>query len=163
MFCVSFGSLKPQTPHLEEDLKEVLRSEAGIELMVEDETPTEKKRKQVVRRRFLLRMKLHFDTFSLRGLLTFVASGLDINGCVLSYFEGTAHVHCYTTCTLTTLHCSKVSFLQCCHVKNIIKYLQNVRGVLTCIHTYIIYSISQKYVYMCCQMINRIQNKFLFA
>ncbi len=28
-------------------------------------------------------------TFSLRGVLTFVASGLDINGCVLSYFEGT--------------------------------------------------------------------------
>ncbi len=27
--------------------------------------------------------------FSLRGVLTFVASGLDINGCVLSYFEGT--------------------------------------------------------------------------
>ncbi len=29
-------------------------------------------------------------TFSLRGVLTFVASGLDINGCVLSYFEGTS-------------------------------------------------------------------------
>ncbi len=25
--------------------------------------------------------------FSLRGVLTFVASGLDINGCVLSYFD----------------------------------------------------------------------------
>ncbi len=25
------------------------------------------------------------------GVLTFVASGLDINGCVLSYFEGTAN------------------------------------------------------------------------
>ncbi len=33
-------------------------------------------------------------TFSLRGVLTFVASGLDINGCVLSYFEGTANLHC---------------------------------------------------------------------
>ncbi len=32
-------------------------------------------------------------TFSLRGLLTFVASGLDINGCLLSYFEGTANLH----------------------------------------------------------------------
>ncbi len=32
-------------------------------------------------------------TFSLRGVLTFVASGLDINGCVLSYFEGTAYLH----------------------------------------------------------------------
>ncbi len=29
-------------------------------------------------------------TFSLRVVLTFVASGLDINGCVLSYFERTA-------------------------------------------------------------------------
>ncbi len=56
-------------------------------------------------------------TFSPRGLLTFVASGLVINGCVLSYFEGTANVHCYKSCTLTTLHCSKVSFLQCYHMK----------------------------------------------
>ncbi len=32
-------------------------------------------------------------TFSLRGVLTFMASGLDINGCVLSYFEGTANLH----------------------------------------------------------------------
>ncbi len=65
-------------------------------------------------------------TFSLRGVLTFVASGLDINGCVLSYFEGTANLHCYTSCTLTTLHCSKVSFLQCCHMKR--KYLQKCEG-----------------------------------
>ncbi len=28
--------------------------------------------------------------FSLRGVFTFVGSGLDINGCVWSYFEGTA-------------------------------------------------------------------------
>ncbi len=40
-------------------------------------------------------------------VLNFVASGLDINDCVLSYFEGTANVHCYTSCTLTTLHCSR--------------------------------------------------------
>ncbi len=33
---------------------------------------------------------------------------------VLSYFEGTEHLH---KCTLTTLHCSKVSFHQCCHMK----------------------------------------------
>ncbi len=51
------------------------------------------------------------------GILNFVASGLDINGCVLSYFEGTANFQFYTNCTLTTLHCSKVSFLQCCHMK----------------------------------------------
>ncbi len=51
------------------------------------------------------------------GVYSFVASGLDINGCVLSYFEGTVYLHCFTSCTLTTLHCSKVSFLQCCHMK----------------------------------------------
>ncbi len=52
-------------------------------------------------------------TFSLRGVLTFVASGLDINGCVLRgqlIFTVIQAVH-------TTLHCSKVSFLQCCHMK----------------------------------------------
>ena len=63
-------------------------------------------------------------TFSLRGVLTFVASRLDINGCWLSYFEGTAHSHCYTSCTLTTLHCIKLSFLQCCPTKIYNKYLQ---------------------------------------
>ncbi len=38
--------------------------------------------------------------FSLRGVLSFVASFLDINGCVLSYFEGTANLLRYTSCTL---------------------------------------------------------------
>ncbi len=56
-------------------------------------------------------------TFSLKGVLISVVRCLDTNGCVLSYFEGTEHLHCYTSCTLTTLHCSKVSFLQCCHMK----------------------------------------------
>ncbi len=56
-------------------------------------------------------------TFLLRSVLTFVARGLDINGCVLSYFEGTAYLHCYRSCTLTILYCSKVSFLQCCQMK----------------------------------------------
>ncbi len=32
-------------------------------------------------------------TFSRNGVLTFVARGLDINGCVLRYFEGTANLH----------------------------------------------------------------------
>ncbi|XP_066558672.1 myb-related protein B isoform X4 [Amia ocellicauda] len=43
-----YGSLQPMppTPNLEEDLKEVLRSEAGLELIVEDETPQEQRRKQ---------------------------------------------------------------------------------------------------------------------
>ncbi len=72
-------------------------------------------------------------TFSLMSVLTFVA-----NGCVLSCFEGTANVHCYTSCTLTTLHCSKVSFLQCRHMKRYNKYMQNVRVILTsvryCMH-----------------------------
>ncbi len=56
-------------------------------------------------------------TFSLKGVATFVASGLDIIGCVLSYFEGTGNLHCYSSCTLTTPHCSKVSFLQLSHEK----------------------------------------------
>ena len=60
-------------------------------------------------------------TLSLRGVLTFVASGLDINGCVLRYFEGTAHLHCYTSCILTALRCSQVSFLHCCHMKRFMK------------------------------------------
>ncbi len=51
------------------------------------------------------------------GLFHLGASGLDNNGCVLSYFEGTDNLHCYTSCTLTTLHCRKVSFLKCCHMK----------------------------------------------
>ncbi len=42
-------------------------------------------------------------TFSLRGVLTFVASGLDINGCVLSYFEGTANLHLHLF-TFTFMH-----------------------------------------------------------
>uniref|UniRef100_A0ABI7ZY67 MYB proto-oncogene like 2 n=1 Tax=Felis catus TaxID=9685 RepID=A0ABI7ZY67_FELCA len=48
-----YGPLKPlpQTPHLEEDLKEVLRSEAGIELIIEDEVrPEKQKRKTGLRR-----------------------------------------------------------------------------------------------------------------
>ncbi|XP_027746630.1 myb-related protein B [Empidonax traillii] len=48
-----YGPIRPlpQTPHLEEDLKEVLRSEAGIELIIEDEVKPEKqKRKQGLRR-----------------------------------------------------------------------------------------------------------------
>ncbi|MBN3282683.1 MYBB protein, partial [Polyodon spathula] len=42
-----FGHLRsmPPTPNLE-DLKEVLRSEAGIELLIDDESPQEQKRKQ---------------------------------------------------------------------------------------------------------------------
>ncbi len=81
-------------------------------------------------------------TFSLRVVLTFVASGLDINGCVLSYFEGTEDVHRYTSCTLTTLHCSKVSFLQCCHMK---RYNKIFTKMWRCTHfCEILYMISTK-------------------
>ncbi len=51
-------------------------------------------------------------TFSRRGVLTFVAN-----------------VHCYTSCTLTTLHCSRVSFLQCCHMKKYNKIFTQMWGV----------------------------------
>ncbi len=33
------------------------------------------------------------------------------------YFENIYMYIIYTSCTLTTLHCRKVSFLQCCHMK----------------------------------------------
>ncbi|XP_066481747.1 myb-related protein B [Tiliqua scincoides] len=48
-----YGPMRPlpQTPNLEEDLKEVLRSEAGIELTIEDDVKPEKqKRKQGLHR-----------------------------------------------------------------------------------------------------------------
>ena len=67
-------------------------------------------------------------TVLLRGILIFVASGLDINGCVLCYFEGTAHLHCYTSCILTAVHCSQVSFLQCCHMKRYTKIFMKCEG-----------------------------------
>ncbi len=76
------------------------------------------------------------------GVLTFVATGLDINGGVLSYFEGTANVHCYTSCTLTTLLCSKVSFLHCCHMKRYKIFKKNVRGIVTSVR----YCISSTHV-----------------
>lgn len=38
---------KPPTPNLE-DIKEVLRKEAGIDLMLDDDTPPEHRRKQAV-------------------------------------------------------------------------------------------------------------------
>uniref|UniRef100_A0AAR2LBY4 ADAM metallopeptidase domain 17a n=1 Tax=Pygocentrus nattereri TaxID=42514 RepID=A0AAR2LBY4_PYGNA len=41
-------------------------------------------------------------TYSLSGVLTCVASYLDINGCVLNYFQRTVKLYCYTSCSLTT-------------------------------------------------------------
>ena len=76
-------------------------------------------------------------TFSPRGVVSFVASDSDIIN-VLSSFEGTANLQCYTSCKLTTLHCIKVSFLQGCPIKRYNKIFaemwgvyRNVRGVLT--------------------------------
>ncbi len=74
-----------------------------------------------------------------------ICSGLDMIGCVLSYFEGTANIHCYTSCALTTLHCSKVTFLQCCHMKNYNPIFTNMWGVYSllrycvcvCVYIYI--------------------------
>ncbi len=45
------------------------------------------------------------------------------------YFEGTENVHCYTSCTLTTLHCSEESFIQCCHIKIYNKIFTKMGGV----------------------------------
>lgn len=59
----------------------------------------------------------HLGVKSLRGVLTFVARGLAINGYILSYFEGKINLHCYISCTQTTFHCVKVSFCQCCPMK----------------------------------------------
>ncbi len=85
------------------------------------------------------------------GVLTFVASGLDINGCVLIYFEGTSNVHCYTCCTLTNLHWSKVSFLQCCHMKRYNKIFTKMWGAYSllwdtacCIMWVLVVSISKQ-------------------
>ncbi len=52
-------------------------------------------------------------------VLTFVASGLDINGCCVVVIMRRQQI--YTVIlqegTLTTLQCIKVSFLPCCHMK----------------------------------------------
>ncbi len=63
-------------------------------------------------------------TFSLRGILTFVASGSDINGCVLSYFEGTANVHCIQDVHSLLYIVAKCHFFSVVTWKYIIKYLQ---------------------------------------
>ncbi len=83
-------------------------------------------------------------TFSLRGVLTFVASGLDINSCVLSYFEGTANLLCHSVIHCYAVH-SLLYIVEKCHffsvvtLKDIIKYLQiNCHtSVRYCIYIYI--------------------------
>ncbi len=46
------------------------------------------------------------------------------------YFEGTANLHCYTSCTLTAqLYSSKVPFIQCCPMKRYTKIFTKLWGV----------------------------------
>ncbi len=66
-------------------------------------------------------------TFPLRDVLTFVASSLDINGCVWSYFEGTANLHCFTSCTLLYT-VAKYHFFHVVTWKYIMQYLQKCEG-----------------------------------
>ncbi len=87
------------------------------------------------------------------GVLTLVTSSLDLNGCVLSYFEGTANLHCYTNCTLATLHCSKVSFFQCCHMKIYNKIFIEIWGYTHfCEILYVLQY--KKYILMCLNIFN---------
>lgn len=68
--------------------------------------------------------------WSLQGVLSFVASGLDVNGCVLYYFEGTANLHCDKSCTLTTSRClAKWHALTYVSSKATIKHLQKSEKV----------------------------------
>ncbi len=67
-------------------------------------------------------------TFSPRGVLTFVASGLDINGCVFSYFEGTANSHFSTAVHSLLYIVAKCHFFSVVTWKYIIKYLQKCEG-----------------------------------
>ncbi|MED6253489.1 hypothetical protein ATANTOWER_031223 [Ataeniobius toweri] len=67
---------------------------------------------------------LTLQELSLRGVLLFVAGGSDINGCILSYFEGRINLHCYIRCTQTTFHCVKGVILSVLSHENILKYLQ---------------------------------------
>ncbi len=46
---------------------------------------------------------------------------------------------CCTSCTLTTLHCSKVSFLQCCHMKIYNKMFTKMWGVYSLLWDMYIY------------------------
>ncbi len=97
-----------------------------------------------------------------------MASGLDNNGCVLSYFEETANLYFYTSCTRTTLHCSKATFLQCCHMKRYNKILTKMWGVYSllwdnvCVYVYMYVCIYIcVYVYVCVYIYIYIYIKFL--
>ncbi len=59
----------------------------------------------------------------------FQLSSLRNHSNMLIWCSRNANLHCYTSCTLTTLHCSKVSFLQCCHMKRYNKIFTKMWGV----------------------------------
>ncbi len=64
-------------------------------------------------------------------IFTFVASALDINGCMLSYFEGTSNLH-YIQAVHSLLHIvAKCNFFCIVTWKDIRNIYKNVRGVLT--------------------------------
>lgn len=71
----------------------------------------------------------HLSLISIRGIFTFVTSGLEMNGCVLSYLEGTVNLQCYTISAqwllYTVSQCPILSFVPW---KDIIKYLQKCVG-----------------------------------
>ncbi len=87
------------------------------------------------------------------GVYSPVASGLDINGCVLSYFEGLANAQLYKLYThYFTLYQSVISsVLSHEKISNIYK---NVRGVLTsvryciCFHSSHLFALFKKKNYI---------------
>ncbi len=86
--------------------------------------------------------------FSLRGVLTFVASGLDINGCVLSYLRG-QQIYTVIKAVHSLLYIvAKCHFFSVVTWKDIIKYLQKCDGCTHfCMIQYIyIYIYIYKYV-----------------
>ncbi len=61
----------------------------------------------------------------MRGVLTFVSSGLDINVCVLSYFEGDTVIQAVHSLLYIVAKCH---FFSVVTLKDIIKYLQKCEG-----------------------------------
>ncbi len=66
-------------------------------------------------------------TFSLRGVLTFVASGLDIKGCVLSYLKGQ---QIYTV-ILQAVH-SLLYIVSKCYFFNVVKWKYIIHFLQKC-------------------------------
>ncbi len=74
-------------------------------------------------------------TFSLRGVLTFVASGLDINGCVQLFWGDSKFTLLYKLYThYFTLYQSVISSVLSHEWKYIIKYLQKHGSIFTSVH-----------------------------